>query len=94
LAPIDKAGAQGLASIRGDFTSFFGVLAACLIIGAWKANATLLHVGASLVGVVLVVRGVSAVIDGTFEGWMIPMGAELLTALLALAGARVLPSAE
>lgn len=94
IAPINEAGAQGMASIRGDFTSFFWVIAGCLIIGGWKANVTLLRVGASLVGIVFVVRGASAVIDGTYEGWMMPMAVELLTVVVALAAARVLPSAD
>lgn len=94
IVPITEAGAQGMASIRGDFTSFFWVIAGCLIIGGWKANATLLHVGAALVGIVFVVRGASAVIDGTYEGWMTPMAVELLTVAAAFAAARVLPNSD
>jgi hypothetical protein len=94
LAPLADAGAQGLSSIRADFTSFFWVSAGCLIIGSWKANASLLNVGAALLGTVFVVRGVSVVLDGTYEGWMMPMGVELLTAVVALAGARILPSGD
>jgi len=90
IAPMAEAGSQGLATIRGDLTSFFWVLAGSLIVGAWKANASLLKVGAALVGIVFVIRGVSAVIDGTFEGWFMPMGVELLTVVLALAAARIL----
>jgi hypothetical protein len=94
LAPLADAGAQGLSSIRADFTSFFWVSAGCLIIGSWKANASLLNVGAALLGTVFVVRGVSVVLDGTYEGWMMPMGVELLTAVVALAGARILPGGD
>lgn len=94
IAALPDAGAQGLASIRGDFTSFFWVIAGSLIIGVWKTNTTLLHVGAALLGIVFVVRCVSAVIDGTFEGWMIPMAVELLTVILAMAAARILPNWE
>ena len=94
IAPLADAGAQGLSSIRADFTSFFWVSAGCLIIGAWKANASLLNVGAALLGTVFVVRGVSVVLDGTYEGWMMPMGVELLTAVVALAGARILPEGD
>jgi hypothetical protein len=94
VAPVDAASSQGLSTIRADFTSFFWVSAGSLIIGAWKANASLLNVGAALLGVVFLVRVVSLVIDGTYEGWIMPMGVELLTALVALAGARVLPKAD
>ena len=94
VAPFADAGAQGLSTIRADFTSFFWVTAGCLIIGSWKANSSLLNVGAALMGTVFVVRGVSAVLDGTYEGWIMPMGVELLTAFVALAGARVLPAGD
>lgn len=94
IAPLADTGAQGLATIRGDLTSFFWVLAGSLIIGAWKANETLLKVGAALVGIVFVARGISALIDGTFEGWFMPMGVELLTVVLALAAARILPEGD
>lgn len=93
IALLDENSAQGLASIRGDFTSFFWVIAGSLIIGVWKSNATLLNVGAALVGIVFIVRGASAVIDGTYEGWMTPMAVELLTVILAVMAARVLPKA-
>lgn len=94
IAPVAEAGTQGLASIRGDFTSFFWVSAGCLIIGSWKANASLLNAGAALMGIVFIGRAVSATLDGTYEGWMIPMGVELLTFVLAIAGARILPKAS
>ena len=94
IAPLDVGNAQGLSTLRADFTSFFWVSAGCLIIGSWKSNATLLNVGAALLGVVFLVRGVSVVLDGTYEAWMMPMGVELLTALVALAGARILPNAD
>jgi len=94
LALLDETSAQGLASIRGDFTSFFWVIAGSLIIGVWRSNATLLHVGASLVGIVFVIRAGSAVVDGTYAGWITPMAVELLTLVLAVAAARILPSAD
>lgn len=94
IAALDGTGAQGLSSIRADFTSFFWVTAGCLIIGSWKANAALLNTGAALMGVVFLVRGASLYLDGTYEGWMTPMAVELLTAVVALAAARVLPNAD
>ena len=92
IAPLADAGAQGLSSLRADFTSFFWVSAGCLILGAWKANASLLNTGAALLGVVFVVRAVSLGIDGTYEGWAMPMAVEAVTTILALIAARVLPA--
>lgn len=92
LALLDETSAQGLSSLRADFTSFFWVTAACLILGSWKANATLLNTGAALMGTVFLVRGASILMDGTYANWMMPMGVELLTAIVAFAAARILPN--
>lgn len=94
IALADESSAQGLSTIRADFTSFFAVTAGCLILGAWKANAVLLNTGAALMGIVFLVRGASLYFDGTYEGWMTPMAVELLTAVVAIAAARVLPNAD
>ncbi|WP_298300860.1 hypothetical protein [uncultured Erythrobacter sp.] len=94
IAKVDSAGAQGFSTIRADFTSFFWVTAGCLIIGVWKANASLLNTGAALMGLVFLIRGYSLLVDGNYEGWMMPMAVELLTAVLALAAARALPNSD
>ena len=41
---ISPNGVQGLSTLRADFTAFFGVVAACMMIGAWRRNADLLLV--------------------------------------------------
>lgn len=91
IAAIAEQGSQGLSSIRADFTSFFWVSAACLGVGAWKRNATLLVVAAGLLGVVFVVRAISLGLDGLYEEWQMPMLVEAVTTVLALIGAKVLP---
>lgn len=83
-------GAKGLSSIRGDFTAFFWVSGGCLILGAWKRYGDMLLVTAALMGTVLFGRMVSLALDGTYEGWMMPMIAEAVTVILALIGSRVL----
>ena len=87
---LQATGAQGLASIRGDFTSFFWVLAASLTLGAWRNNATLLGVGAALAGIVFAGRCLSLVLDGAYDQWFLPMVVEALTVALALFGIRAL----
>lgn len=87
---LNAAGPQGLSSIRGDMTAFFWVAGASLIIGAWRSNASLLYVGAALMGIVFLARALSAGIDGTYEGWYLPMAVEGITVVLALLATRVL----
>ena len=33
---IQPTGVQGLSTLRADFTAFFGVVAVCMMIGAWR----------------------------------------------------------
>lgn len=91
---LSASGPQGLASIRGDMTAFFWVSAGCLIIGAWRDKPALLCAAAALMGIVFMGRTVGAAIDGTYEGWFVPMIVEGLTVVLALIGTRVLSARE
>ena len=49
-------GAQGASTLRADFTAFFGVVAVCMMIGAWRRNADLLLVPAAVMGTAVVAR--------------------------------------
>lgn len=82
---------QGLSTLRADFAAFFGVVAACMMIGAWRRNADLLLVPAALMGVAVTVRAMSLALDGTYAGWQMPMAIELLHVALLIAAWRILP---
>ncbi len=84
-------GVQGLSSLRGDYLSFFGVTALCMMLGAWRRNGDLLLVPAALMGTVLAGRAVSLMLDGTYPGWPMPMVIEALHVVLLIAAWRVLP---
>jgi hypothetical protein len=88
---LEPDGNQGLSTIRADFAAFFGVSGGALILGAWKQRGDMLLVAAALMGITLAGRAVSLALDGTYEGWQMPMAIEALTVVLALFGARVLP---
>lgn len=88
---LEPRGNQGLSTIRADFAAFFGVSGGALIFGAWKQRGDMLLVAAALMGITLAGRAVSLALDGTYEGWQMPMAIEALTVVLALFGARVLP---
>lgn len=88
---LSANGVQGLSTLRADFTAFFGVVAACMMIGAWRRNADLLLVPVAVMGVAVLVRGVSLVLDGAYPGWQVPMTVEALHVVLLVAAWRVLP---
>lgn len=88
---LEAIGTQGMSSLRADFMSFFGVIAACMMIGAWRRNADLLLVPAALMGTAVVVRAFSLAVDGTYAGFQVPMTVEILHVVLLVAAWRVLP---
>lgn len=88
---IEPTGIQGLSSLRADFTAFFGVIAVCMMLGAWRRNGDLLLVPAALMGVAVLVRALSLGIDGTYPGWQVPMVVEIVHVVLLIAAWRVLP---
>ena len=88
LQPI---GTQELSTLRADFTAFFGVVAVCMMIGAWRRNADLLLVPAAVMGTAVVVRAISLALDGQYPGWQIPMAVELIHVVVLVAAWRVLP---
>ena len=88
LAPI---GVAGLSTIRGDMTSFFGVGAVCMMVGAWRRNADLLLVPALLFGTALTVRALSLAVDGTYPAFFVPMAVEAFHVVLLGLAWRLLP---
>ena len=88
---IAADGPQGLSSMRADFTAFFWVAGGAFVLGAWKRNGTVLLATAALMGIAIAGRSISLVLDGTYDGWFVPMGVEAVSVILALIGSRVLP---
>lgn len=88
---LSATATAGLSTLRADFTAFFGVVAACMMIGAWRRNADLLLVPAALMATAVVVRAVSLAVDGPYPGWPVPMTVEALHVILLVAAWRILP---
>ncbi|MCB2057717.1 MAG: DUF4345 family protein [Novosphingobium sp.] len=88
LSPV---GTQGLSTLRADFMAFFGVVALCMMIGAWRRNADLLLVPAALMGTAVTVRALSLALDGSYPSWRLPMTVEILHVVLLVSAWRVLP---
>ena len=88
---VEPVGLEALSTTRADFTAFFVTAALAMLYGAWKRSGEVLLVPAFLFGIALTGRIVSVVVDGTYEGFLMPMTVEALTTLVCLAGWRVLP---
>lgn len=88
LSPI---GEQGLAVLRADFPALFFVGGFAMIWGAWKRNGELLLVPVGLFGIAFLGRAISAVADGAYPAFWVPMVAEAAAVALSLLGARMLP---
>jgi hypothetical protein len=84
-------GDAGLAVLRADMTAFFVVAAVWMIWGAWKRNGDLLLVPAALFGIAFVGRLLSAVVDGTYPQFWLPMSVEAFHVALLLWARQVLP---
>ena len=84
-------GAGGLAVLRADLTAFFVVAGACQLWGGWKRNGDLLLVPILLFGIAFTGRAVSALLDGTYPSFAVPMAVEAAQVLLGLAAWRLLP---
>ncbi|MDY7098382.1 MAG: DUF4345 family protein [Pseudomonadota bacterium] len=84
-------GTHGTTSIRADMTAFFGVGGTCFIWGALAKRGDPLIIGAALMLVTLAARLVSLAIDGSFEGYIVPMAVEAVLGVLGLIGAKALP---
>jgi hypothetical protein len=90
VVPFAGVGA-GLSTIRGDFTSFFGVAGFAMLWGAWRRNADLMLVPLLLFAVTLTGRAIDLLVVGPYPGWALPMSVEAVEVILLLAGWRFLP---
>ena len=86
LAPVN---AQGLASLRADFTGFFIGAAVFTLIGAWRADPRPLLVPLVMLGLALFGRTVSLALDGIGPEAIGPMLIELVMLVLLLTARRV-----
>jgi glutamate-1-semialdehyde aminotransferase len=87
---VEAAGAEGLSSLRADFTAFFWVVGGSLAWGGWRGRGGVLIVAAALIGIALAGRGLSLLLDGSYPAAFQPMAVEALTLVLSLVGMRVL----
>lgn len=82
---------QGLSTLRADFLGFFGIIGICMMWGAWRSNGDVLLVPAIIMLVVIAGRITSAMLDGAFPGYWMPIAIEALIAALLLVARTMVP---
>ena len=83
-------GIQGIATMRADMTSFFGIAAICALYAALKGRGQPLIVPALLFGMALAGRFISIAIDGAAPTAFMPMVIEAIMIAVSVAGYRML----
>ena len=63
IAAAKVGGIHANNTLRADFMAFFGVVALCMMIGAWRRNGDLLLVPAALMGTAVTVRAIALGLD-------------------------------
>lgn len=80
-----------MATIRADFTAFFGITGAAMLWGAWRRNGDLLMGPAVVYGVAFTGRAIDMAVNGPYPGFVQPMAVEAFWTVLLIAAWRVLP---
>ena len=75
---LSIASTHGESTLRGDLTAFFYVASFSLAWGAWKRRGDMLLPALSLFGIALSGRIINLVVQGPYQGWMVPMSVEAL----------------
>lgn len=88
LRPLDN---QGFSTLRGDVFAFFTITGICTVWGAWQRKGDLLLVPAIVMILVILGRIVSLAMDGSYDGFVIPMLAEAVIAGIVLWARNLLP---
>ena len=78
----------GESTLRGDMTAFFYVTALSLAWGGWKRRGDVLLPALGLFGIALIGRIINLVVEGPYQGWMIPMSVEALHCIVIIIAMR------
>lgn len=88
---LSAVGPVGLSTLRGDMTGLFALIGGFAVAAAVRERAIYLVAPAVLVSVILVGRGVSAVVDGSGGGSLPLIGVEVAMLAVMLWGLKALP---
>ena len=79
---------HGESTLRGDMTAFFYVTALSLAWGGWKRRCDVLLPALGLFGIALIGRIINLVVEGPYQGWMVPMSVEALHCIVIMIAMR------
>lgn len=79
---------HGESTLRGDMTAFFYVTAFSLAWGAWRRRAEVLLPALGLFGIAFTGRFINVIVQGPYDGWMVPMSVEAFHCLVIIVAMR------
>lgn len=79
---LHVATTHGSSTLRGDMTAFFYVSAISMAWGAWQRRGDVLLPALALFVIAFTGRLINLVIEGSYEGWWLPMTIEALHILI------------
>ena len=83
---LSPTGTAGTSALRADFTAFFFVAALFMAWGAWRRRGEVLLAPLALFTIAFTGRLINLLVEGSYEGWWIPMAVEMAhIVVLALA---------
>ena len=74
---LSVASTHGSSTLRGDMTAFFYISALSMGWGAWRRRGDVLLPALGLFLIAFTGRFINLVIEGPYDGWMVPMGVEV-----------------
>lgn len=79
---------HGGSTLRGDMTAFFYIAALSMGWGAWRRRGDVLLPALGLFAIAFTGRAINLAIEGTYEGWFLPMAVEITHVIVLLIAMR------
>ena len=79
---------HGSSTLRGDMTAFFYIAALSMGWGAWRRRGDVLLPALGLFAIAFTGRAINLFLEGTYEGWFVPMLVEITHVIVLLVAIR------
>ena len=89
---LTVAGNAGTSSLRADLTAFFFVAALFMAWGAWRRRGELLLAPLALFAIAFTGRLINLLVEGSYDGWWLPMAVEMAHVVVLALAIRAWPS--
>ena len=89
---LTVAGNAGTSALRADLTAFFFVAALFMAWGAWRRRGELLLAPLALFAIAFTGRLINLLVEGSYDGWWLPMAVEMAHVVVLALAIRAWPS--